>query len=377
MSYFIGMRDMLITIFDGVKDPRKIDKCTYELGDLLAVAFLTYLSKREDYTDMALFARHQARDFGLFPYTDRSPSCDTFERLFAVLKPDFLEEAVIEQGRRILDILNEKQIAIDGKKQCGTAPKEKGPKGDYLLNVYVAENSLFIGQERLRDKENEIPAIPRLLDRLEIAGSIISIDAMGTQAGIADMIVAKGGHYFLAVKENQGALLGEIKDVIRYHQPFSTHSETGKEHARVETRTVSVFLAGLMEDKGVLRRWRNLKTIVKVETHTVHVSDGGRETAQTRYYISDEDFPSAAYYGGLARGHWAVENGLHWHLDVTFREDDCRARKNNAAQNLSLLRKLVLQVAKATDDKLSLRKRLVRASMDKDYLRTLLKNYGF
>lgn len=368
---------MLITIFDGVRDPRKIDQCTYELGDLLAVAFLTYLSKREDYADMELFAQHQARDFGLFPYTDQNPSRDTFERLFAVLKTDFLEQAVIEQGKKILDVLNEKQIAIDGKKQCGTAPREKGPKGDYLLNAYVAENSLFIGQERLKDKENEITAIPRLLDKLEIGGSIISIDAMGTQVDIADKIVAKGGHYFLAVKENQGALLGEIKDVIKYHKPFSTHSETEKEHARVETRNVSVFKAELMEDKEILHRWKNLKTIVKVETHAVHVSENGKETSQTRYYISDEDFLSAAYYGGLARGHWAVENGLHWHLDVTFREDDSRARKNNAAQNLSLLRKLVLQIAKATDDRLSLRKRLVRASMDKDYLRTLLKNYGF
>lgn len=368
---------MLITIFDGVKDPRKIDQCTYELGDLLAVAFLTYLSKREDYADMALFARHQARDFGLFPYTEKSPSSDTFERLFAVLKTEFLEQAVIEQGKRVLDVLDEKQIAIDGKKQRGTAPKEKGPKGDYLLNAYVAENSLFIGQEKLRDKENEIPAIPRLLDRLEIKDSIISIDAIGTQTDIVDMIVTKGAHYFLAVKENQGALLNEIKDVIKYHKPFSTHSETEKGHARVETRAVSVFHAGLMEDKDVLNRWRNIKTIVMVESHTVHVSDDGRETTQTRYYISDEDFPSAVYYGGLARGHWSVENGLHWHLDVTFREDDCRARKDNAAQNLSLLRKLALQIAKATNDRLSLNKRLVKASMDKDYLRTLLKNYGF
>lgn len=371
------MRNMLIKIFDGVRDPRKIDQCTYELGDLLAVAFLTYLTKREEYADMALFARHQARDFGLFPYTDKSPSRDTFERLFAVLKTDFLEQAILEQGKRILDILNEKQIAIDGKKLCGTAPKEKGTKGDYLLNAYVAENSLFIGQEKICDKENEIPAIPRLLDKLEITGSTISIDAMGTQVGIAEKIVAKGGHYFLAVKENQGALLAEIKDVVRYHKPFSSHSETEKEHARVETRTVSAFHAELMEDKEALGRWKNLKTVVKVETHTVHVSDNGRETTQVRYYISDEDFPSAAYYGGLARSHWAVGNGLHWHLDVTFREDDCRARKKNAAQNLSLLRKLVLQIAKATDDKLSLRKRLVRASMDKEYLTTLLKNYGF
>lgn len=367
----------MIRIFDGVRDPRKIDRCTYELGDLMAIAFLTYLTDKKDYADMELFAKHKAREFGLLPYTDKNPSRDTFERLFGVLKTDFLEKCVIEQGRHILDLMNEKQIAIDGKKACGTAPREKGPKGDYLLSAYVAENALFIGQEKVKDKENEIPAIPRLLDRIEIKGAIISIDAMGTQVDIAEKIIKKGGHYFLAVKENQAGLLSEIHDVIRYNKPISTHSETDKEHARVETRAVSIYLAEKMEDKEVLGRWKNLKTVVKVETHTVHVSDGGREETQTRYYISDEDFPSAKYYGSLARGHWAIENGLHWHLDVTFKEDDCRARRQNAAQNLSLLRKLALQVVKATDDKLSVRKRLVRASLDSEYLFTLLKNYGF
>lgn len=371
------MRNTLISIFDGIKDPRKIDRCVYELGDLLAVAFLSYLSGLEDYADMALFSVSRAREFGLFPYTDRNPSADTFERLFATLSTDFLEQAVIEQGRRILDVLEEKQIAIDGKKLCGTAPREKGPKGDYLLNAFVAENSLFIGQEKVRDKENEIPAIPRLLDRLEICGATVSIDAMGTQVDIAEKILSKGGHYLLAVKENQGGLLYEVKDVMRYSEPISVQTETEKEHARVETRTVSIFPAARMEDKDVLSRWPGIRTLVRIETSTVHVSEDGKEEGQTRYYISDEDFPSAAYYGALARGHWAVENGLHWHLDVTFREDDCRARRNNAAQNLSLLRKLALQVAKATNDRLSLRKRLVKASMDKDYLRKLLKNYGF
>lgn len=119
---------MLVTIFDGVKDPRKIDQCTYELGDLLAVAFLTYLSKREDYADMALFARHQARDFGLFPDTDKNPSSDTFERLFAVLKTEFLEQAVIEQGKRILDVLNEKQISNRRKEAVRDVSKRKGVK---------------------------------------------------------------------------------------------------------------------------------------------------------------------------------------------------------------------------------------------------------
>lgn len=371
------MRNILINIFEEIKDPRKIDRCTYELGDLLAVALLTYLSGQEDYVDMALFAKHKARAFGLFPYTDKNPSSDTFERLFAILKTDCLEQAVIEQGRRILDTMNEKQIAIDGKKLCGTAPKKRGSKGDYLLHAYVSENALFIGQEKVTDKENEIPAIPRLLDKLDITGAIISMDAMGTQVDIAEKIVDKKGHYFLAVKENQEGLLSEIQYVMKYYKPISDYSETDKEHARVETRSVSIYDAGNMADKEILGRWKQLKTLVRIDTHTVHVSEGGREESQTRYFISDEDFPSAKYYGALARGHWSVENGLHWHMDVSFREDDCRARRNNAAQNLSLIRKIALQVAKATNDRLSLRKRLVRASMDSAYLKLLLNNYGF
>lgn len=368
---------MLITIFDGVRDPRKIDQCTYELGDLMAIALLTYLCGGEDYPDMAMFAEHRSREFGLLPYTDRNPSRDTFERLFAALSTDYVRQCVVEHGKRIMDVMNEKQIAIDGKKECGTAPRQKGPKGDYLLHAWVTENSLLLGQEKVRDKENEIPAIPRMLDRLVIDGAVVSIDAMGTQVDIAEKIVGKNAHYFLAVKENQAGLLSEIQDVIKYNQPTSTYSVTEKEHARVETRAVSIYPADMMEDKEIFGRWKNLRTLVCVETERVHVSEGGRTEVQARYYISDEDFPLAQYYGELARGHWGIENGLHWHLDVTFKEDKCRARKKNAAQNLSLLRKLALQIATHTQDKLSVRKRLRCASWNPKYLITLLKNYGF
>ncbi|MCM1490054.1 MAG: ISAs1 family transposase [Muribaculum sp.] len=285
------MRNQLIAIFDRVKDPRKIDKCTYELGDLMAIALLTYLTGKKDYADMELFGKHCAREYGLLPYTDQNPSRDTFERLFGILKTDYLEQCVVKHGRMVMDLLAEKQIALDGKKECGTAPRERGPKGDYLLNAYVVENALFIGQEKLTDKENEIPAIPRLLDKLEIKDAIISIDAMGTQVDIARKIIDNGGHYFLAVKENQAGLLTEIKDVIKYNKPTSTHTETDKEHARVETRTDSIYPADKIEDGEILGRWMNLKTLVKVDTHTCHVSENGREEIQTRYYISDEDFP--------------------------------------------------------------------------------------
>lgn len=368
---------MLVEIFDGIRDPRKIDRVTYELGDLLAVALLTYLCGGVDYQDMHIFAKYRADEFGLFPDTPKRPSADVFEDIFAFIKTDYVERCVLEHGKRVLDVMNEKQIAIDGKKQCGTAPKEKGPKGDYLLHAFVAENSLFVGQEKLKDKENEIPAIPRLIDGLEITGATLSIDAIGTQVDIAEKIVDCGGHYFLAVKDNQPGLLTEIKDVMKYNNPMSTDTETDKDHARVETRSVAIYPASMMEDKEVLARWKNLTTLVRIDTRTVHVSENCREESQTRYYISDEDFPHAKYFGGLARSHWAVENGLHWHLDVTFKEDACRARKKNAAQNLSLLRKLALQIAKATNDKRSVRKRLQCASWNPEYLFNLLKNYGF
>ena len=145
---------MLITIFDGVMDPRKTDQCTYEPGDLMAIALLTYLCGGEDYPDMAMFAEHRSGEFGLLPYTDRNPSRDTFERLFAALSTDYVRQCVVGHGKRIMDVMNEKQISIDGKKECGTAPRQKGPKGDYLLHAWVTENSLLLGQEKVRDKEN-------------------------------------------------------------------------------------------------------------------------------------------------------------------------------------------------------------------------------
>lgn len=252
---------------------------------MLAIAFLTYLCGGEDYPDMALFAKHRAREFGLLPYTTQIPSQDTFERLFSILTTEYVERCVVEHGKRVMDIMNEKQIAIDGKKECGTAPKIKGPKGDYLVHAWATENSVLIGQEKVRDKENEITAIPRLLDRLVIDGAVISIDAMGTQVDIADKIVGKNAHYFLAVKEDQEGLIREIQDVIRYNSPTSTHSATDKEHARVETRSISIYPADRIEDKEIQGRWKNLRTLVCVHAQTIHVSDNGRIESKTRYYM--------------------------------------------------------------------------------------------
>lgn len=360
---------MLNEIFMTVPDHRVTGRCTYLLPDLLTIALLTYVCGGEDYVDMSEFAHIRARDFGLLSYTDKSPSPDTFERLMSAVNPDEIERCLVEYGRRFLDTLAEKQVVIDGKKLRGTAPKLNGPKGDYLMNAYVSENHIMIGQLRLKDKENEITAIPQIIDRLDIDGAVVSIDAIGTQVNIAQDILDKKAHYFLAVKENQGALSEQIVDAFRYNPPLDTAAQMEADHGRIETRDCRILDVSAIEDTEVSGRWPGLKTLVEV-TSTV---DYGEHTTRTvRLYISDEDFPKAAYFNMLARGHWSIENQLHWNLDVTFKEDASRARKGYAAQNLSAIRKLALQIVKGHNDKRSLKKRRFRASLSQEYLLELL-----
>ena len=356
---------MLSEIFMIVPDHRVTGRCTYALSDLLTIALLTYICGGEDYVDMSEFAYYRARDFGLLAERpDRSPSPDTFERLMSAVDPDEIERCLVEHGRKFLDTLSEKQVVIDGKKLRGTSPKQHGTKGDYIMNAYVSENHIVVGQQRLKDKENEIVAIPQLIEKLDIEGAVISIDAIGTQVKIAQDILDKNAHYFLAVKENQGAMNEQIIDAFRYNKPVDSASQMDADHGRIETRDCRILNADTIEDKDVLARWPGLKTLIEV---TSTVDYGNRTATAVRRYISDEDYPKAAYFNMLARGHWSIENQLHWNLDVTFLEDACRARKGYAALNLSTIRKLAMQIIKEHVDKSSLKKRRFKASLSNDY----------
>lgn len=366
---------MLNEIFMTVPDHRVTGRCTYALSDLLTIALLTYICGGEDYVDMSEFAYYRARDFGLLAERpDRSPSPDTFERLMSAVDPDEIERCLVEHGRKFLDTLAEKQVVIDGKKLRGTSPKQHGTKGDYIMNAYVSENHMVVGQQRLKDKENEIVAIPQLIEKLDIEGAVISIDAIGTQVNIAQDILDKNAHYFLAVKENQGALNEQIIDAFRYSRPVDSASQMDADHGRIETRDCRILNADIIEDKDVLARWPGLKTLIEV---TSTVDYGNRTATAVRRYISDEDYPKAAYFNMLARGHWSIENQLHWNLDVTFLEDACRARKGYAALNLSTIRKLAMQIIKEHVDKSSLKKRRFKASLSNDYLTDMLLKAKF
>ncbi len=209
---------MLNMIFLSIQDHRVTGRCTYLLSDLLTIALLTYLCGGEDYVDMSEFANERARDFGLLEGCLSSPSPDSFESLMSAVEPSEIGRCLKEYGRKFLDTLTEKQVVLDGKKLRGVSPKSHGTCGDYLLNAFVSENQLFVGHVRLKDKENEITAIPQLLDKIDVEGAVVSIDAIGTQRSIVDKIIERKGHYFLGVKDNQSALKVAVEDAFIFNE---------------------------------------------------------------------------------------------------------------------------------------------------------------
>lgn len=366
----------ITAIFSSISDHRVVGRCTYPLADLLTIALLSYMCGGEDYVDMSEFAQFRASELGLLQNCQTTPSPDTFERLMSAVSPAEIERCLIQSGRALLDTLAEKQIVIDGKKLKGTNPRSRGTKGDYLMNAFVSENRLVIGQSPVNDKENEIKAIPGIVDKLDIEDAIVSIDAIGTQVGIARQIVDRKGHYFLALKENQKNLYEAAVDAFRYNKIIDVSTEMEGDHGRIEERRCSILPADSIEDKQLLKRWKGLSMLIRIDA-AVENKTTKEKTCSTRYYISDENYPKAAYFNMLARGHWSIENQLHWLLDVAFHEDACRARKGFAPQNLSLIRKMALQCVKEQKDKCSIKKRLFRASLSTDYLISLLKNFTF
>lgn len=357
--------------FSSVPDPRVVGRCDHLLSDILLVSICTYLTGGVDYQDMHLLAKERGRQLSdILQLPNGAPSADTFERVFKALDAASLKECLNSYGKEILSSLAEKQIVLDGKKLKGVSPTSKGNNGLYILNAWVSENCICVGQEKIEDKSNEITAIPKVLDSLDIEDAVVSIDAIGTQVKIAEQIREKKGHYILSVKANQPGLLEDIECAFKTHNGYYSTQETDYGHGRIEKRKCSVLPAKefLLEEN--LLGWKDLAALIKV--------DASREikgviTTETRYYISDEEINNAAYYNSLIRDHWSIENKLHWHLDVTFKEDQCRARSGNAPENLSTMRKFALQIISKVDDKLSLKKRQYKAALDSQYMRKILE----
>jgi len=363
--------DSPLKYFAEMRDPRVERTREHLLEEILLIAIAAVLSGANGWNEIEDYAQSKVEWFKSFLRLPGGiPSHDTFNRVFSALDPEELEKGFVAWVSSIAKLTAGEVVAIDGKALRGT--QESGKKAIvHMVSAWANSNNLVLGQRRVDEKSNEITAIPKLLDALELSGTVVTIDAMGCQRGIAEKIVAKKADYILAVKENQGHLLDEIKDSFQMLAADAFVEEIDCGHGRVEQRICSVIADLSLIEKAA--EWASLQGLVRIQSERYHKATGKTER-EIRYYITSLK-PDAKRLNASIRQHWGIENKLHWVLDVGFGEDLDRKRAGHAAQNFSVLNRIALNLLK--QDKTSKRgvhgKRL-KAGWDNDYLLHLLRN---
>jgi predicted transposase YbfD/YdcC len=353
--------------FRVLHDPRLNRKKKHLLLDIIILSILAVLCGAESYDSIELFGKtNYAFLKQILKLPNGIPSHDTINRVFSILNSNQFERLFIQWSSNLKKGgALEQVIAIDGKTVCGSKDTFHNTSPIHLVHAWSVENNICLGQLKTKTKSNEITAIPQILDLLEIKGSIITIDAMGTQKAIAEKIIDKEADYILAVKDNQKTLREEVQAACKGYSPVVDISEAEKGHGRIETRRCQVFEKGLMVDDE--NNWKGLRSIIKI-TSTREIRD--KVTTEERYYISSLD--TGQPFNSFIRNHWAVENKLHWTLDMVFREDEQRKRTKQAAENFAIVRKVALNILKKDSGKESLRSKRLKAAWNKDFLISLI-----
>ena len=364
-------------LFAGVTDPRVERTRRHLLCDMLLIALCATLAGAEGFCDMAQWA--QTKEGWLRTFLDLPggiPSHDTFARVFRRLDPQELHACFLRWIKSLAS--GGSHLAIDGKTLRRSFDGPDGPRALHVVSAFAADGlGLVLGQVAVDEKSNEITAIPALLRLLDLKSCLVTIDAMGCHKAIAAQITAQGGDYLLALKGNHPALCEDVQRLFGDEKTLAmrhpVRAETvEKDHGRIETRrAVALDAVALFGGLRGLSGWSGVQSVLMVEARREPVS-GGAASVERRYFLSSLA-PEAARLLQVARGHWAIENNLHWMLDVHFDEDRCRVRKDHAPLNLATVRRAALSLAKRdTLSKTSVRLRLKRAGWDDAYLFRLL-----
>ena len=333
--------------FHDLDDPRVERTRKHPLINILFIAVCGVISGANSFAGIQEFGCDRRPWFAR--YLDLShgiPSDDTFARVLARLDPAAFEKCLLSWVQAVQEITEHRQIAIDGKTLRGSYDRSDGKAAIHMVSAWATENELSLGQVVVDEKSNEITAIPELLRVLELSGAVVTIDAMGCRKEIADLIREGGGDYVLAVKRNQPTLCERVEEAItagleQDAAVIDEHQTVEAGHGRHETRTYAVFPAPETVDPDGM--WRDLNAVGVAITEST--DSQGRCRLEARYYILSV-LLSAKEFAGAVRGHWGIENNLHWQLDVSFREDECRVRTDHAPANLSVIRRFALGLLK-------------------------------
>ena len=363
---------VFLEYFSELKDPRQAGKVVYALNEVLLLCLLAVLAGAETFTDIALFGEkklHLLRRF--LPYPHGTPPHDRLGEIFAALDAETFQRCFVSWVSATTRIPAD-LIAIDGKTSRRSYKKKGANDAIHVVSAFAARQRLVLGQTKVDEKSNEIVAIPKLLNMLRLEGAIVTIDAMGCQKEIAKQIVNKNADYILALKGNQGALREDVELFAAEQKAngfkdtaVSQHETVDGDHGRIETRTYTVLydISWLQERHD----WVGLNAIVMVESTR---ETGSKIETETRFYITSLT-DTAEQIASAVRGHWAVENSLHWVMDMVFRDDDCRVREGNAATNFVTLKHMAHNLARRASGKMSIRARRKAAAWDDEYLISL------
>jgi predicted transposase YbfD/YdcC len=370
----------LLYHFARLTDPRVVNTCRHLLTDVLVIALCAVLGGANSWDAIALFGVAKQKWFATFlALPNGIPSHDTFNRVFATLDPLAFQECFVSWMNVVCGRLGLKRLQIDGKSLRGSRGRKHKLGCLHTVSLWAAETGLTLGQVAVDDKSNEITAIPKLLQMLDLEGALVTIDAMGCQKEIARQIRASHGHYLLAVKDNQATLYADIQQC--FLQAFETdyaglryevlEEKPEQGHGRRETRVYTVIYnpPGL----STKQEWLDLQAIVMVyrERQVGTGKDDLDCSAEVSYYITSSDQPVVELAGGI-RSHWGIENKVHWVLDVVFREDDSRVRAGHATENLGWLRRVALALLKQDDSKGSINGKRLKAGWDNGFLEKVL-----
>jgi predicted transposase YbfD/YdcC len=362
--------------FGKLEDPRREQGKRHQLIDIITITICAVICGADDWMEVETYGRAKRQWLKTFLELPQGiPSHDTFARVFAALKPNKLQNCFLSWITAIVQLTKGEIVSIDGKALRRSYDKGKGMI--HMVSAWATESQLVLGQRKVDEKSNEIKAIPELLEILELQGCIVTIDAMGCQQEIAEKIIAEEADYVLALKGNQGNLHEAVKLLFRHGEQnkyrlteHDYYRTIEKNHGRIEERQYWTIgnVQPLIEVTGK-PLWQGLRTIGMVRSKR---TEKGETSQEDRYYLSSLG-NNAKEFARAVRSHWGIENSVHWVLDISFREDESRMRKDHSAENFSTIRRIALNLLKQEQTaKCGVKARRLKAGWDQDYLLSVL-----
>lgn len=361
----------LLTHFSTLEDPRTLYLVEHPLLDIVALTICAVICGAETWEEIEAYGHSKSAWLKTFlGLPNGIPSHDTIARVFALLEPTQLQDCFVSWVKSIAELSSGEVVSLDGKSVRHSYNKGAGKGAIHMVSAWASANQLVLGQVKVDGKSNEITAIPKLLNILDVSGCIVTIDAMGAQTEIAKQIINQGADYVLSLKGNQGNLHQDVKQLFDWahktnfkdieHEAYQT---IDKGHGRLETRRY--WLLSNVKHLEDAQRWIGLKRVGMIESQ--RRIDGQPTTTERRYYLVSLD-GGVERFAYASRGHWGIENKLHWSLDVVFHEDDSRIRKGHAPENMTVMRKIALNLLAKEASKGSKKAKRLKAGWDNDFL---------